>query len=43
MSERKFAGYADENKPYVTSDNNKAVTEILENDSIQQFKLFSDN
>ena len=38
-----FASYADDNTPYAESDNINEVITILENDSIQLFKWFSDN
>ena len=37
-----FASYADDNTPYVEANNIHEVITILENDSIQFFKLFSD-
>ena len=42
MSETKFSSYADNNTPYVVSDNTNVI-KILENDSIQQFEWFLDN
>ena len=41
LSETEFAIYADNNTPYVISDNINDVIKILENDSIGLFKWFS--
>ena len=38
-----FAGYADDNIPYVEANNIDEVITILENDSVQLLKLFFDN
>ena len=38
-----FASYADDNTPYVEANNVDEVIAILENDSIQLLKWFSDN
>ena len=43
LSQTDFASYADDNKPYVEANNIDAVITILENDSIQFFKWFSNN
>ena len=43
LSQRDFANYADGNTPYVEDNNIDEVITILENDSIQLFKWFSDN
>ena len=43
MMDIDFASYADGNTPYVSSDSIEDVTRILENDSINLFKWFSDN
>ena len=38
-----FARYSDDNTPYVGANNIDEVITILENDSVQLFKWFSDN
>ena len=43
LSQTDFASYADDNTPYAEADNIDEVITILENDSIQLFKWFSDN
>ena len=43
MMDIDFASYADGNTPYVSSDSIEDVTRILENDSFNLFKWFSDN
>ena len=43
VSETDFAAYADDNTPYVEGNNIDQVINMLENDSIQLFKWFSDN
>ena len=43
LSRTDFASYADDNTPYAEADNIDEVITILENDSIQLFKWFSDN
>ena len=43
MNDIDFASYADDNTPYVSSDNIEDVIRILENDSLKLFKWFSDN
>ena len=43
MMDIDFASYADGNTPYASSDSIEDVTRILENDSINLFKWFSDN
>ena len=43
LSQTYFASYADGNTPYVEANNIDEVIRILENDSIQLFKWFSDN
>ena len=43
MNETEFISYADDNTPYVASDNIDYVIKILENDSILLFKWFLDN
>ena len=43
LSQTDFASYADDNTPYREADNIDEVITILENDSIQLFKWFSNN
>ena len=43
LSQTDFASYADDNTPYMEANNIDEVIAILENDSIQLFKWFSDN
>ena len=43
LSQTDFASYANGNTPYAKADNIDEVITILENDSIQLFKWFSDN
>ena len=43
VSKTDFAAYADDNTPYVEGNNIDEVISMLENDSIQLFKWFSDN
>ena len=43
LSQTVFASYADDNTPYAEADNIDEVITILENDSIQLFKWFSEN
>ena len=43
MNDIDFAGYANDNKPYVSSDSIEDEIRILENDSIKLFNWFSDN
>ena len=43
LSQTDFASYADDNTPYPQADNIDEVITILENDSFQLFKWFSDN
>ena len=43
LSQTDFASYADDNTPYAEADNIDEVITILENDSIQLFKWFSEN
>ena len=43
VSQTDFAAYADDNTPYVEGNNIDEVINMLENDSIQLFKWFSDN
>ena len=43
MMDIDFASYADGNTPYVSSDSIEDVTRILENDSFNLFRWFSDN
>ena len=43
LSQTDFASYAEENTPYVEANNIDEVITILENNSIQLFKWFSDN
>ena len=43
LSQTDFASYADDNTPYVEANNIDEDIAILENDSIQLFKWFSDN
>ena len=43
LSQTDFGSYADDNTPYVEANNTDEVITILENDSIQLFKWFSDN
>ena len=43
ISQTDFMSYADDNTPYTEADNTDEVITILENDSIQLFKWFSDN
>ena len=43
MNDINFAGYANDNKPYVSSDSIEDEIRILENGSIKLFKWFSDN
>ena len=43
LSQTDFASYAYGNTPYVEANNIDEVVTILENDSIQLFKWFSDN
>ena len=42
LSQTDFASYADDNTPYVEANNIDEVITILENDSIQLLKWFSD-
>ena len=42
-SQTDFASFADDNTPYVEANNIEEVIAVLENDSIQLFKWFSDN
>ena len=43
LSQTGFASYADDNTPCVEANNIDEVITVLENDSIQLFKWFSDN
>ena len=43
LSQTDFVSYADDSTPYVDADDIDEVITILENDSIQLFKWFSDN
>ena len=43
ICETDFAGYADDNKPYVSGDSIDDVIKSLEDDSINLFKWFLDN
>ena len=43
LSQTDFASYPDDNTPYAEANNIDEVITILENDSIQLFKWFSDN
>ena len=43
LSQTDFASYADDNTPYAEADNIDEVITILESESIQLFKWFSDN
>ena len=43
LSQTNFASYADDNTQYVEGSNIDEVITILENDSVQLFKWFSDN
>ena len=43
LSQTDFASYADDNTPYAEADNIDEVITILENDTVQLFKWFSDN
>ena len=43
LSQTDFVSYTDDNTPYVEANNIDEVITILENDSIQLFKWFSDN
>ena len=43
LSQTNFASYADDNTQYVEGSNIDEVITILENDSVQSFKWFSDN
>ena len=43
LSQTEFAGYADDNTPYMEANDIDEVITILKSDSIQLFKWFSDN
>ena len=43
LSQTDFSGFADDITPYVEGNNIDEVINMLENDSIQLFKWFSDN
>ena len=43
LSQTDFPSYADDNTPYVEANNIDEVITVLQNDSIQLFKSFSDN
>ena len=43
MKETSFASYADNNTPYVTTENLDEVITSLEKDSFKLFQWFSDN